>query len=160
MGKILGHAVAAIGLCVCLVSSQNFHALRRRSPALVDCLTNKSVPITAIADPSYKPFNIRLDYTPAVVVYPATTQQVSDAVTCAGSTGVKVQPKSGGHSYASISSGGQDGSLVVDLEPWQEVTVDNATGIVKVGGGVRLGNLALGIYDQGRRAIPHGSCPG
>lgn len=25
---------------------------------------------------------------------------------------------------------------------------------------MRLGNLALGIYDQGQRALPHGTCPG
>ena len=35
-----------------------------------------------------------------------------------------------------------------------------ATGIATVGGGVRLGNLALGIYEQGQRALPHGTCPG
>lgn len=134
--------------------------LRKRSQTLVDCLTNKTVPITAISDPSYVPFNRRLDYTPAVIVYPSTPQQVSDAVLCAGYTGIKVQPKSGGHSYASFSSGGQDGSLIIDLEPFQEINVDNSTGVAKVGGGVRLGNLALGIYAQGRRALPHGSCPG
>lgn len=34
------------------------------------------------------------------------------------------------------------------------------TGVATVGGGVRLGNLALGIYAQGERALPHGTCPG
>ena len=29
-----------------------------------------------------------------------------------------------------------------------------------MGSGVRLGNLALAIYNQGQRALPHGSCPG
>lgn len=29
-----------------------------------------------------------------------------------------------------------------------------------MGTGVRLGNLALAIYAQGNRALPHGTCPG
>ena len=33
-------------------------------------------------------------------------------------------------------------------------------GIASVGAGVRLGNLALEIYAQGKRALPHGVCPG
>jgi len=34
-----------------------------------------------------------------------------------------------------------------------------ATGIAAVGGGTRLGNMALGLYSQGQRALPHGTCP-
>lgn len=88
-------------------------------------------------------------------------QHVSDAVVCASISGVKVQAKSGGHSYASFSSGGQSGSMVIDLENFQSISVD-ANGIAKVGGGVRLGNLALGIYNtnNAKRALPHGTCPG
>jgi FAD/FMN-containing dehydrogenase len=48
-------------------------------------------------------------------------------VTCAAAAGLKVQPKSGGHSYASYSSGGQNGSLIVDLEKFGEITVDQST---------------------------------
>lgn len=33
-------------------------------------------------------------------------------------------------------------------------------GIATVGAGVRLGNLALGVFAQGERALPHGVCPG
>jgi hypothetical protein len=48
-------------------------------------------------------------------------------------------------------------AISVDLyNLWQEA----GTGIATVGGGVRLGNLALGIYAQGERALPHGTCPG
>lgn len=136
-----------------------YRALRVRAPALADCLANKNVPIRAVSEP-LEPYNLRLGYTPAAVVLPTTPQQVSDAVICAAKTHTKVQPKSGGHSYASYSSGGRNGSLVVDLESMQEIALDNATGIAKVGGGVRLGNLALGIFNQGRRGLPHGTCPG
>ena len=35
-----------------------------------------------------------------------------------------MQPKGGGHSYASYSSGGRDGSLIVDMENFDLVEVD------------------------------------
>lgn len=49
--------------------------------------------------------------------------------------------------------------MVIDLESFQSITVDG-TGLAKVGGGVRLGNLALGLHNQAKRAVPHGTCPG
>ena len=134
------------------------------STTLTDCLNDKNIPISLISSPNFaqlaQPYNLRLPYTPVVIVLPTTPQHISDAVVCAGKYGVKVQAKSGGHSYASFSSGGKDGSMVIDLEPLQNIVVDATTGIVVVGGGVRLGNLALGIYNQAQRALPHGTCPG
>ena len=122
------------------------------------------MPIRLISSPDFpglaKPYNLRLAYTPAVIVLPITTKHVSDAVVCASQSGVKVQAKGGGHSYASYSLGGQNGSMVIDLENFHDISVD-ANGIAKVGGGVRLGNLALGIYNNNlKRALPHGTCPG
>lgn len=32
--------------------------------------------------------------------------------------------------------------------------------IAKIGAGQRLGNVALGIHEQGGRALPHGTCAG
>lgn len=128
-------------------------------------MSAKNVPIRLISSPDFpglaKPYNLRLAYTPAVIVLPTTTQHVSDAVVCAGKNNVKVQAKGGGHSYASFSSGGQSGSMVIDLENFQTISLD-ANNIAKVGGGVRLGNLALGIYNtnNAKRALPHGTCPG
>ncbi|KAF1997187.1 Glucooligosaccharide oxidase [Amniculicola lignicola CBS 123094] len=127
-------------------------------------LGSKNVPVKWINDPAYgdltEPFNLRLQYKPIAIVIPTTNQHVQDAVVAAGKCGVKVQAKSGGHSYASFSSGGQDGSMMIDLQSFQEVTVDQNTGIATVGAGVRIGNLAQGIWDQGKRALPHGTCPG
>lgn len=91
---------------------------------------------------------------------PTTTQHISDAVVCAGKSKVKVQAKGGGHSYASYSSGGQSGSMIIDLQGFQQVTLDTTTNIAKVGGGARLGNVATGIYNANKRALSHGTCPG
>ncbi|KAJ4340877.1 hypothetical protein N0V87_002231 [Didymella glomerata] len=107
-----------------------------------------------------EPYNLALPYKPSVVVLPHTQQNVQDAVVCAGQNGIKVQAKSGGHSYASFSSGGKDGAMMISLQPFQKVELDASTGITKVGGGVRLGNLADGIYTQGQKALSHGTCPG
>ncbi|KAK4695760.1 hypothetical protein P7C71_g2043, partial [Lecanoromycetidae sp. Uapishka_2] len=130
---------------------------------LQDCLAAQNVPVFLASSSGFsqlaQPYNLRLVYTPAVIVVPTTTQHIIDAVLCASANNVKIQAKSGGHSYASFSSGGQNGSMVIDLESLQTVTVDTS-GIAQVGGGVRLGDMALAIYNQSQRALPHGTCPG
>ncbi len=50
--------------------------------------------------------------------------------------------------------------MVIDMESFQNIAVDPATQIASIGTGVRLGNVATGIYNQGKRALPHGTCPG
>lgn len=130
----------------------------------MQCLNGKNVPYKMTSDGDYaslvEPFNLRLQYKPAVVVLPTTNQHVQDAVVCAGQAGIKVQAKSGGHSYASFSTGGKDGAMMINLQPMQTVQLDTSSGIAQVGGGVRLGNLADGIWNQGQRALSHGTCPG
>ena len=49
--------------------------------------------------------------------------------------------------------------MIISLQAFQTVHVDTKN-IAQVGGGVRLGNLAVGIYNQSKRALPHGVCPG
>lgn len=45
--------------------------------------------------------------------------------------------------------------MMIDLEPMQDIKLDASTNIAKVGGGVRLGNLAQGIWDQGMQLTKH-----
>jgi hypothetical protein len=82
---------------------------------IADCLGTKGVPVVWPNNPDYanlsEPFNLRLAYKPYAIVLPTTNQHVQDAVVCAAKCGIKVQAKSGGHSYASFSSGGKDGSM-------------------------------------------------
>ena len=49
--------------------------------------------------------------------------------------------------------------MVIDLGNFQDIRVD-ANGLATIGGGVRLGDMALGIYNQSQRALPHGTCAG
>jgi FAD/FMN-containing dehydrogenase len=92
-------------------------------------LTTKNVPF---ADPTSAnwtalstPYNLRLIYEPAIIIIPETSGQVSDWVTCAATAGLKVQAKGGGHSYASYSSGGQNGSAIIEMEKFNSINVDN-----------------------------------
>jgi hypothetical protein len=71
-------------------------------------------------------YNLRLSWEPSIVTLPYTSDHVSRSVTCAAAAGLKVQAKSGGHSYASFSTGGQDGSLIVNLQNFNSIKVDGA----------------------------------
>ncbi|KAI9680572.1 MAG: hypothetical protein M1817_004012 [Caeruleum heppii] len=144
--------------------SRPFLVSRDYGETLARCLTTKQVPVSLMSSANFadlaEPYNLRLPYTPEAIVLAQTQQHVSDAVICATQLGFKVQAKSGGHSYASFSSGGKNGSLIVDLSPMQNIELDPRTSVARVGAGVRLGNLAQGIYDLGYRGLPHGTCPG
>jgi len=147
-----------------LLVSTSCDAYLTKRAAIQDCLTTANVPqlLSGAADftQAIKPFNLRLPFTPVAVAQPTTTQHVQDAVACGVKLGLQVNPKGGGHSYASHSLGGENGHLMVDMKFWTNVTVDSATGIASIGTGARLGNVAQALYAAGGRAISHGTCPG
>lgn len=173
-------------LCTLLFSTvvRTFPVEYQMGSDVVDCLNSQQVPYALKDSPNWKalstPYNLRLVFEPAVITVPETSDHVSSSVTCAAAAGLKVQAKGGGHSYASYSSGGQNGSLIVDMEKFSAIDVDqslclplftsskrvpttddlSATYIAKIGAGQRLGNIAQAVYEQGGRAFPHGTCPG
>lgn len=113
------------------VTSLSFQPKRSdSSSSIIECLDNHhahyAVSTSANWTQLITPYNLRLSYTPVVVVLPETSEEVGDAVICAAAAGLKVQPKGGGHSYASYSSGGRDGSVVIDLESFNSVEVDQS----------------------------------
>ncbi|OAA65853.1 glucooligosaccharide oxidase [Niveomyces insectorum RCEF 264] len=132
--------------------------------AIDDCLASASVPVDKKGSTDWSqdvaPFNTRLQYTPAAIVVPKTIADIQAAVACAAKTGVKVNPKGGGHSYASFGLGGENGHLVIELDRLNKVTVDSTTNIATIDSGARLGHVFTELYKQGRRAISHGTCPG
>ena len=137
---------------------------RKVSSSLKRCLKDDKVPSSYEGDKDWntvsRVYNERRSYTPDVVVLPTNTDHVKDAVNCARKAGIKVQPKGGGHSYGSFSTGGKDGSMVVDLRKMDKITYypSSSGGMVSAEGGTHLGNLALALSGQGR-AVPHGDCP-
>ncbi|KAI5863319.1 putative glucooligosaccharide oxidase [Durotheca rogersii] len=105
-------------------------------------------------------YNLDIPVEPIAVTRPQTAQDVSDFVKCAVTNDVKVQAKSGGHSYANYGLGGQDGELVIDLVNLQDFSIDRNTWRATIGGGTRLSKVSDLLHDNGKRAISHGTCPG
>jgi FAD/FMN-containing dehydrogenase len=132
--------------------------------AVHDCLKAANVPYSTQGTGEWnndvRAFNQRLQYTPVGIAVPTTVEHIAAAVSCAAQAGVKVNPKSGGHSYASFGLGGENGHLVVELDRMSKVTVDSSTQIATVQAGARLGHVATVLYNNGRRAFSHGTCPG
>lgn len=104
-----------------------------------------------------KPYNLAVDVSPAAVVRPNSSEEVAAAVRCAADGGVKVQARSGGHSYANFGAG--DGAVAVDLVHLQQYAMDETTWRATVGGGMTLGDVDAQLHKTGR-AFAHGVCPG
>lgn len=129
-----------------------------RSQTAIDCLKSKAIPLVAPSDKQFSnlsaPYNLRIQNKPVVIVFPESTKHISDAVLCAAQHKIKVQARSGGHSYASYST--STGELIIDTQNFQNVSVDTKSFMATFGAGVRLGNLELALRPYGR-ALPHGT---
>jgi len=132
----------------------------RRNQTFADCLGAANVPVNFANSPNFDtlktPFNLRTQFTPLVITLPTTSQHVAATINCATTYKLRVTARGGGHSYAAFGLGGEDGHVIVDLQMMHDVVYDSRTTIATVGGGARLGNIAQSIYDQGKRALPHG----
>ena len=51
-----------------------------------------------------------------------------------------------------------DGSVVIDMSNFKQISIDPTTFIATIGPGNRLGDVALSLNNEGR-ALPHGTCP-
>ncbi|KAF4342092.1 reticuline oxidase [Fusarium beomiforme] len=107
------------------------------------------------------PFNLGRVVFPAAVVRPNTDDQISGFVRCAAENNIKVQARSGGHSYANYGAGGHNGSLSIDMINYRYVKLDKTTWLTTIGAGSILGDIdTLLEKEKGNRAFPHGVCPG
>ncbi|KAL1738003.1 hypothetical protein HDZ31DRAFT_51612 [Schizophyllum fasciatum] len=102
-------------------------------------------------------FNLRYAVSPIAIAYPTSVEQVGAAVAAGAKQHYAISARSGGHSYVAGGLGGQDGSLVIDMSNFENMTVDENANTVEVGVGMRLGDVALGLHQYGR-ALPHGRC--
>ncbi|KAI0971214.1 hypothetical protein F4678DRAFT_434092 [Xylaria arbuscula] len=123
-----------------------------------DCVAYPSDPLYQLS--WVNRYNLDLPVTPIAVTRPQTAQDVSGFVKCAATNNVKVQAKSGGHSYANYGLGGEDGALAIDLLNLQDFSIDPATWKATIGGGTKLADVTKKLHDNGKRAISHGTCPG
>jgi FAD/FMN-containing dehydrogenase len=128
---------------------------RALEAALTACLAQQHVPYSTMP---VEPYNLRLPYTPLAVANPTKVGHIEKAVVCAANLGIKVNARSGGHSYVSAGLGGENGHLMIDMANFASVAVDSH-GIASVGTGARLGAVAVALNNKGR-GLSHGSCPG
>jgi FAD/FMN-containing dehydrogenase len=103
-----------------------------------------------------KPWNARFDdVLPRAVAQPLDTADVQAIVRWAEAHDVRLGVRSGGHSYAGLSS---TTGLLVDLSRLSSVTVA-ANGRAAIGAGATLGSVYARLWAAGQRTIPAGSCP-
>jgi len=103
-----------------------------------------------------KPWNARFDdVLPRAVAQPLDTADVQAIVRWAVAHDVRLGVRSGGHSYAGLSS---TTGLLVDLRRLSSVGV-GADGRAAVGAGATLGSVYARLWAAGQRTIPAGSCP-
>ncbi|QRV80312.1 reticuline oxidase [Ceratobasidium sp. AG-Ba] len=134
--------------------------------ALISCLMSGSLNSSVVLTPSSAGYNVsstanwntRIRYDPAAIVYPIVAEEVQRHVKCGAKFNIPVVGRSGGHSYALFGVGGQDGSLVIDVSNMTSFSID-ASGSAKFQTGNRLGNIAQKLWDNGKRVLPHGTCP-
>ncbi|KAJ6631164.1 FAD-binding domain-containing protein [Mycena sp. CBHHK59/15] len=136
---------------------------RSSPPALTECLNDNGLNVEVAQSPNWQtsttPFNTRFHYTPAAIVYPTQTSDVSKAVECAAKFRIHVSALSGGHSYSASGYGSQDGALVIMFRDMAKITYSSSDGMAIIQPGIRLGDVATELYDKYGRAMAHGICP-
>ncbi|KAJ8096109.1 hypothetical protein PM082_000016 [Marasmius tenuissimus] len=103
-------------------------------------------------------YNRRFIFIPSAVAYPKSSEEISKVVTMGEKNGMQVVTRSGGHSYIANGPGGKIGTLVVDMSNMKGLSVDSAPNIATSETRNRLGNIAVGLNEEGK-ALPYGTCP-
>lgn len=112
-----------------------------------------------------RPYNLDNPVTPLAITYPQSASHIAATIKCASDNGLKVQARSGGHSYANYAlGGGGDGkqsekTIVVDLKNFKQFSMDTKDWVATIGAGTLLGDVTKRLHENGNRAMAHGTCP-
>lgn len=121
-------------------------------------ISNDSIQAIYQGDRGYadasRPFNLRYaSVSPAAIVYPNSADDVSSILQAAMAANISAQAKSGGHSYATLAE--RNDSITINLRNMRAINVDSSSGIASIESGNHLGDVALALWEQGQRALPH-----
>lgn len=112
------------------------------------------------SDPSYASRRLvnarRFSPKPMMIVDAASSDDVATAIGFARTHGLRLVPRSGGHSY--VGASGNDG-MVLDVAGLDRIEVSPDGSTVTVGAGTRLGSIYSTLYCGYGRSIPSGTCP-
>jgi FAD/FMN-containing dehydrogenase len=108
-------------------------------------------------DPGYDEaralYNAMIDKHPAAVAYCVDEGDVAAAIGFARKRGLRIAVRGGGHNGAGLGS--VDDGLVIDLSAMNEVVVEPAASMVRVGGGALFRDVDAATYEHGL-AVPGG----
>src|SRR6185437_10681060 len=98
-------------------------------------------------------YNAMIDKRPAAIAYCVDEADVSAAIGFARERGLRIAVRSGGHNGGGLGS--VDDGLVIDLSSMNDVRVDAAARLARVGGGTLLRDL-VGVTHQAGLTVPVG----
>jgi hypothetical protein len=93
---------------------------------------------------------------PLSIVLAKTEGDIKKALRVARLRNVSVVVRSGGHSFAVLSS--CNDCILIDMKLFKQFSYDNETKITKLGPGINVRELLAKLYSL-NLAIPHGMCP-
>ncbi|CAB4923846.1 unannotated protein [freshwater metagenome] len=93
---------------------------------------------------------------PQAVLQPAGVGDVQQAIAFCRDTGVRPTPRSGGHSFQGFST---STGLIIDMSAMKSVTMNSQRSRARIGAGAVLIDVYAKLFQQGKMAIPGGTCP-
>ena len=101
-------------------------------------------------------FNLAAGVRPAAVAFPRDEADVAAIVDYARANGLRVAPQATGHNTAPF--GAMDDTILVNVRELRAVSIDPLAARVRVGAGVRWGDVVPRLSELGLAAL-HGSSP-
>ncbi|EEY70027.1 berberine-like protein [Phytophthora infestans T30-4] len=144
--SVSGATRAIFALCSVIAANGGFATGAGAHADVGSCLTKagteNSVPTTTTWTMDIQPWNSRVNPVPNAVAFPKTEKEVTAALKCAASAGVKVTTLGGNRSFSSMGFGRNDGALLLSF-----------------GGPVMISEGANFMWNKYKRTLPHGRCP-
>jgi len=149
--------------CLSLLANFGSSTAEKHLIELKKCITFQNIPAvfrnsnSTVYNQLNKPFQLKPPLTePLAFIFPRNERDVMSTVDCCRSLGIRLVPKSGGHSYEKYSFGNRN-SVVVDLRALDELRIND--GSVVVGPGNLVAPLNYKLWKAAKLIIPVTNAP-